>query len=339
MILNVCELLKKQISVCSNIKSTKTFNISLEEALTEIKSDTNKDSILKLRNDIENKAKYKESLKAFLFTGTFSKRKTDAIIQYSQLCVLDFDDLSTNECMNSLISYLETCPYVFAYWKSPSGQGIKGLIFFDFSNIPNFLSNLSQYHKQGFKQFNDFFCKTYLGYNIELDPSGKDIPRLCLTSYDPAIKIKDTVEAFEVRPVVLFTKTQQSIKSKKLKAIKDKKIKIQDESLVKNISRPKNNLARRELNSILKFLKKRNLSITENYQSWYKVGQSIANTFSYSIGKDYYLRLCRLDGNKHDEEKSKEKLIQCYVNTFQEVENPLSFETIKYCAREKGWKK
>jgi hypothetical protein len=68
------------------------------------------------------------------------------------------------------------------------------------------------------------------------------------------------------------------------------------------------------ISKIIGFLRVRELSITGSYESWYRVALSIANTFTFDLGRNYFLELCRLDGPEHDEEKSIHLLEYCYKN-------------------------
>lgn len=334
------ELLNLDISYCSSKFATETPQIKLSQALEDIKSNRHKKIIEQLRTDLKNKDNYKNQLDGYIFTGTFSCRGTSNLVNYSNLCVLDFDHL-TKENINKLKEFLKNDKFVFAYWDSPSGTGVKGLICFDFSMIINLKKDISTYHKLAFCQFSDYFDKTFNNSEVKLDSSGKDIPRLCFSSYDPNIIIKDEVECFLVE-----TTEPDLLKKNKITKSFRNKTKIQEsikngvkEDIVRTITRKTDEVARRKIKSVYVYLRNRNLSITETYERWYKVGQIIANTFSYNIGKEYFLNFCRLDiiQNKHDEEKSRDLIIKCYLNSLSPVQNPLQFKSLLFYAQEKGW--
>lgn len=334
------ELLNLDISYCSSKFATETPQIKLSQALEDIKSNRHKKIIEQLRTDLKNKDNYKNQLDGYIFTGTFSCRGTSNLVNYSNLCVLDFDHL-TKENINKLKGFLKNDKFVFAYWDSPSGTGVKGLICFDFSMIINLKKDISTYHKLAFCQFSDYFDKTFNNSEVKLDSSGKDIPRLCFSSYDPNIIIKDEVECFLVE-----TTEPDLLKKNKITKSFRNKTKIQEsikngvkEDIVRTITRKTDEVARRKIKSVYVYLRNRNLSITETYERWYKVGQIIANTFSYNIGKEYFLNFCRLDiiQNKHDEEKSRDLIIKCYLNSLSPVQNPLQFKSLLFYAQEKGW--
>jgi len=84
---------------------------------------------------------------------------------------------------------------------------------------------------------------------------------------------------------------------------------------------------------IIKYLSKRNLSITNSYSDWYKVALAIANSFTYDIGEKYFLRLSKLDVNKYDEQKCRTLLKYCYENS----KGKFNFGTIVYLAIKVGY--
>ena len=91
---------------------------------------------------------------------------------------------------------------------------------------------------------------------------------------------------------------------------------------------------RNVINSILKYLTKRNISITYSYDDWLRVGFAIANTFNYDIGIKYYIAFSKLDSDKYDEAKCIEKLQECYMSGRGEI----TLGTIVEMARSKGYK-
>ena len=71
-----------------------------------LKSNRHKKIIEQLRADLKNKDNYKNQLDGYIFTGTFSCRGTSNLVNYSNLCVLDFDHL-TKENINKLKEFLK----------------------------------------------------------------------------------------------------------------------------------------------------------------------------------------------------------------------------------------
>lgn len=317
------------ISYCNGCKNPATTDITLDEALKEIKCQLFDCKINDLRStvDTDEKKEKKGKLKAYLFSGQFRKRNKADLNLYSKICVLDFDHVTNYEKdIEVAKNNIHQNQYVFATWISPSGDGIKALIMFDYSNITNTdKTKYALYHEETYKQF---YNSCFFPY--ELDDSGKDVSRLCFTSSDSELLLKEEIIPFSACPSI-----DTKIKSKSRRK-KSKVIELPEES-VKNIHGRHNNSNRRRIASIYKFLLKHNKSITGSYSSWFKIGQAIANTFSYNIGKEYFLRFCRLDGEKHDEIKSKNLIIQCYNNklTYEGYKNGMP--TIINAAKEVGY--
>lgn len=328
------DILKKTISYCRNAVGTKTVACSIEDALKEIRSEVFRDNVKAIRDSLsaENQKKLKQKLKGYLFSGSFLRRSKNFIQKYSTICVLDFDKIGDAEVAKEEIFSNE---YVFAAWISPSGNGVKALIAFDYSSFDGEENiDYAELHTHAYNQF--FGENFFLPY--ELDRSGCDVARLCFTSSDADLRIKDEVECFPVKKIEIkkVRKTNRVVKKTKKNRKNGKNIEVQ-EDCVKNIQQKKNNRNRHVIKSICRYLCKRNLSITSTYFEWFKIGQSLANIFSYSLGKKYYLRLCRLDGPKHDENASIKKLVECYSQRRGDNEHKYGLKTIKMAAQEKGW--
>ena len=88
------------------------------------------------------------------------------------------------------------------------------------------------------------------------------------------------------------------------------------------------------VSSIVKYLEKRKTSITPNYNDWFCVAMAIVTAFNYDVGEKYYMRLCRLDGPKHDEKASLSMLQYCYEHSNFEI----TLGTLVYFAQRKGYK-
>lgn len=125
------------------------------------------------RGDKEEADKLKKQLLAFTPSATFSGgRKMDHFVSYSQFIVLDIDKL-TPEQLQSAFDNAISIPYTFACFRSPSGNGIKILVQVN-TGLPE--------HKHAYQQVSDYY-QEQLG--LPIDPSGKDVTRLCFVSYDP----------------------------------------------------------------------------------------------------------------------------------------------------------
>jgi len=325
-------ILDRQISFCRGAQDPTTIGntITIREALDEIRSEKFGREIQRIRElgdnpDAQNACKNR--LKAYLFTGVFSVRNANSLTTYSHVCILDIDTLSEAE-MTRVKAVLHDDPHVIAFWTSPRGAGLKGLILFDYSNEP-YTDTYAQIHKQAFDLVLAYYSENY---EIYLDP-GRDVSRLCYTSSDSGLILKDQFIPFPIDTEKLIEQLRKTPKQRRSRGNV-----TYDEALVRNIERSSSATSRRKIKSIIKYLEKRKLSITNNYSRWYLVGQVVANTFSYHIGKEYYLRLCRLDGDKHSEQQSIRKLIECYQRPMDPYnKNPVTLRTINYFAKQLGY--
>ena len=133
------------------------------------------EAIRKLIADGQDKEadKLKKQLLAFTPSGTFENgRKAELLSQYSEFVILDLDKLSPVQIEEGKkLVALE--PYTYAAFISPSGNGLKII-------VP--VNSGGEHHKIAFQQVCDYYQKAL---QLEVDPSGKDVSRLCFMSYDP----------------------------------------------------------------------------------------------------------------------------------------------------------
>ncbi|MGD0710256.1 MAG: VapE domain-containing protein [Bacteroidales bacterium] len=150
----------------------------ISEVLDQIKSDKYKSQVAELQklvnsDNLDEYNKQKKSLLAFTPSGYFvGGRKMQFLKEYSGLIILDFDKLTENR-LKLLCEKIPTIPYTLSLFKSPSGNGCKVLVK---------VSSLQENHLQAFNQVRQYYEKAL---DLHVDPSGKDITRLCFFSYDP----------------------------------------------------------------------------------------------------------------------------------------------------------
>lgn len=305
------------------MKAKNGTTILLFDELRNIKNGTYKNLIIECREALNNGDEklygdLKTKLPAVTFCGEFHTiRKASQVSVYNNLMILDIDHISIDELSN-IKEFLIADKYILSFWDSPSGKGIKCLVR---------INNHYEKHRAVFNSLTKYFFEKY---QIELDPSGKDISRLCFSSWDENLFYNPYSEIY-------------------LDFIEDIKLKNSDKSNSStiNISLLKSAFATEGLNKsenkdiirqIIKYLNKRNLSITETHDNWLKVSFAIASSFSYDVGEKYFLSLCRLDQTKHNEEKSINLLKSSYNSRKTNPENSISFATIVFFAKTKGFK-
>jgi len=157
------------ITQFKNLYDQKPFYTSIDKVLETIKNGGKQlDLIKQIRasRDKEERNELKKQLSVICFGGKFSERKAAALVEYSRLVVLDFDDASIVTKRQELL----LLPYVYAVFVSPSGEGLKALIRV---SSDNHLGHWSALHKE-----------------IDgVDKSGKDVCRACFMSYDPSLYV------------------------------------------------------------------------------------------------------------------------------------------------------
>lgn len=137
-----------------------------------------------------DKEEYKEKKKmlpAVTWSGTFKEgtRLITSVETYSGLIVLDIDKINA-ETITLLKRQLSQDPHVKFVFTSPSNNGIKVVFMTDVTDPTN--------HRAGFLHLQEYFENNYF---CKVDPSGKDVCRLCFVSYDPEMIIKSATP-FEV---------------------------------------------------------------------------------------------------------------------------------------------
>jgi hypothetical protein len=277
--------------------------------------------------DFDKQSQEKKELPAVTFSGLFyDGRKITCISEYNNICVVDVDHISENN-ISSVLQCFNFDPFIFSFWISPSGDGVKGLVKFKYNESFE-LSKSQDYHKQAFSLLAKYMKEKY---NIEIDKSGSDITRLCFVSSDSNLVIKHRVEEFEIKGCARISKPVLQLKNDNTQIKKRHSLSkafVRKDHLFP-IGRNKQN-HRTQIQKYIKFLKNRNLSITGSYEKWYHIAYAIANSFTYDLGEKYFLKLCRLDGHRHDEEESIKMLQYCYVNSTERI----SFGTIEHYFKE-----
>lgn len=254
----------------------------------------------------------KKCLEAVTFSGLFqASRVRTEVATYHQLCVFDIDHLEL-EALAALSSQLRTDPYVFAFWVSPSGAGIKGLVMFDYGRDLE-AAEVPEMHKAAYRILTEYFSQRY---GTQLDTSGSDVTRLCFLTWDANLHFRHEFERFPVHGLERAEKTEPKTAATRVRRSRAKSWRRPFDTKRFLNGRGKNRPQDRVyIQRAIKYLTKRSLSLTSTYERWVRIAFAIANSFSYDLGQRYFLQICRLDGDKHDEEKSLNLLQSCYEST------------------------
>ena len=178
--------MSKIVTIFKNIRETNTpFHKDVLFILDRIKNGTNKELIKKIRKttDKNQRNELKKNLPAICFSGKFSKRNSDAIIEHSGLLCLDFDGYKKNKEMLQDKERFCKDSYVYSCFVSPSGNGLKVII-----KVPADVDS----HINYFKALEMHFDSPHF------DKSCKDISRVCYESYDPLIHINENSNTWDI---------------------------------------------------------------------------------------------------------------------------------------------
>lgn len=322
------ELLSLPVSWIAGTTSKAVEHPLLGRALADIRDGKQKDKVLRMREVVEfDHDRYdaiKSSLPANIFSGRFvGGHGAVNNVEYNRLLTLDIDKLDAEQLVK-VRQDLEEDEHVFAFWLSPSGKGYKGLVPLDYGDAD--VEDKVYWHREAFKQLEIYFGEKY---GIELDIHCKDVPRLCFVSYDPNIMVKNEVSPFRVEPIEEVVKAKKE-SEKHRKAFSN----YQGTNYRRNEPGRNKQWDRNTVASIVKYLEKRKISITQSYSDWFSVAMAIVTTFNFDLGEKYYLRLCRLDGARHNEGESISMLRYCYEHSNFEI----TLGTLIYLAQRKGYK-
>lgn len=125
---------------------------------------------LRAIKDKDQARKFKaQSFHYVTFSGTFSKRNNNNLIQHSGYLCFDLDDLVNLESVRDALKRDEHTELLF---QSPGGRGLKWICAVDIINgsHADYFNAISKYLKKN--------------YQVTADPSGKDCSRACFIAQD-----------------------------------------------------------------------------------------------------------------------------------------------------------
>jgi len=168
-----------------NVTVFKKFNEVVEQLpmpaiLERIKDGSYRSEVEALRllvaaGDNKGYDKQKKSLHAFTPSASFEGgRKLQFLVQYSGFIILDIDKISSVQLVHAFKLVTES-PYTYTCFRSPSNNGLKVIIRCDCSHLAHIVA------------YNEVKSHYEQLLNLPVDPSGKDITRLCFFSWDEGL--------------------------------------------------------------------------------------------------------------------------------------------------------
>lgn len=185
------------VTIFKDIKNTDTpFHIDIHKILGRIRDGKSKDLVTQIRKEKDKgeRNELKKKLPSICFSGKFSKRADNSLLEHSGLICLDFDGYAKQKDMIQDKEKMMKDKYTFCVFISPSGNGLKVLV-----KIPNDAEN----HVKYFQSLENYYNSNHF------DTTSKNISRVCYESYDPLIYVNEnstvweTIEETEYREVIV----------------------------------------------------------------------------------------------------------------------------------------
>jgi len=157
--------------------------IPLDVALNRIRDGKSKEKVIAIRSTADPAAvdQLKKSLPSICFSGTFSERFDNRLIEHSGYICCDLDDVPADEIQEIKVKIAELS-YVYAVWVSPRGNGLKFLV-----RIAK-----PEKHREHFAALTSYFQDI----SGKWDGSSVNESRVCFESWDEDIIIKESAKPF-----------------------------------------------------------------------------------------------------------------------------------------------
>lgn len=318
----VAELLRCEVSLFSSVYGREARRYPLGGVLKSFASRRYARKIREARaylrdGDPDMYKACKSMLPVVAFCGVFEGGHSKAhLVKYNHIVVIDIDHLD-DATLPTVTAQLQQDEYVFAFWLSPSGEGMKALVRIGMVTIGQ---QIDDHHHLAFRLLTDYFKTTY---GIDIDQSGSDYSRLCYACWDENLRIKSTACVFPVddkegvqeRPTNISLPYPQETPVPRRRRAYSRKTDIHT------------------VEDIIRYLRDTGRSITYDYDNWVRVAYAIAATFTPKTGLSLFLQLSQQDADKYDEGACRRMFDYCYAHSDGQV----SLGTIVYLARSAGY--
>lgn len=234
--------MKAKISFYNNIKEVKSKQtIDITDFLYHVKHgkwESISEQVAIIQDHNKRREKKAEIAPYVTISGYFeNERAADKLSLHSNFIGMDIDDIP--EELENIKHLLKNDPYVYAIFKSISGNGICVLFRIDGSR-----------HIDAFYSIGDYLLKNY---QLIIDQSGKDVSRARYVSYDPDLHINDKAPIFKK----YLPKPKKQVQRTKLKTI----------------------FVETEFDDIIKQMVDKNVNCVESYHEWIEIAFALSDQF------------------------------------------------------------
>lgn len=241
-------ILNIKVSCFENCNGTTPQDVNLLDWLTSDKHRAKVENLRSIQDENLQKV-VKKTLPAITPSGVFSYRDEKHLIEPSGFLAFDID-FTDNQHISNFDKLKEQISHVVCV--AYCGLSVRGKGFWGLFPIPK---STPAEHKYRFNALSKFFKS----YNINLDPSGSDVCRLRIYSWDP--------EGYFNHNAKLYTGI---LKPQAKKTI-----------------RPAFSDTRERVEAIISQIKENKIDITQSYEDWLKIASALANEFGES-GRGYF---------------------------------------------------
>jgi len=172
------------VTVFKDLYSLNSPNyVDIDYVLQRIQEEVCSELVSKIREekDKSNRNILKKKLPCVLFSGEFSSRSDDALVQHSGFICLDFDGFEDSQSLDDYRDYVQESKYTYSVFISPSGDGLKVIV-----KIPKEPEN----HRAYFNGLKEHYKSKHF------DESCVNESRICFMSSDSNIFINKDSEEF-----------------------------------------------------------------------------------------------------------------------------------------------
>jgi hypothetical protein len=160
--------------------------VDIDYVLQRIKEEVCSELVESIREEKDKSSRniLKKKLPCVLFSGEFSSRADNALVQHSGFICLDFDGFENEEVLTFSKDYLIKDKYTYSVFTSPSGDGLKVIV-----KIPDDSEN----HRSYFNGLKEYYNSPYF------DESCVNESRICYMSSDKYIHIDRDSDVFSIK--------------------------------------------------------------------------------------------------------------------------------------------
>lgn len=269
----------KKIAYYSGGFDNKTIEpTDLDTFLSDIKTGRWQDKVLRLRTcKVSEKERLKDALPFVTVSGIFTERTQETIQTHSNYVAIDVDaQPQLTATAPELRDLLIKDPMVYAAFVSCSGTGVCVIVKVN-----------PEAHREAYVWMSLHFYKRY---DINTDPSCKNLARIRFVSYDP-----DTA----INPKALDCPATPIPKSKRKEA------------------KPYQHFDK-EFERIIAEVVEKQIDLTKNYNDWLFCGLAIISQYEEDVARTYFHQISEIHP-EYDYDKSEQKFDNLLTSTRGEV--------------------